>query len=81
MPKTILLRAFKPALSGQTGKAPKGAISRTGGRGHADVERVSAGIVRRPLKRFGLLKGRLNLPDDLESPLPDDAIRSFEGDD
>ena len=28
---------------------------------------------------FGLLKGKLEVPDDFDAPLPDDVQRSFEG--
>ena len=29
--------------------------------------------------KFGLLRGRLTVPDDFDTPLPDDALDSFEG--
>lgn len=29
--------------------------------------------------RFGLLKGKLRVPDDFDAPLPDDALASFAG--
>lgn len=29
--------------------------------------------------RFGLLKGKLNIPADFDAPLPDDVLASFEG--
>ena len=33
-----------------------------------------------PRKRqLGLLKGKLNVPDDFDAPLPDDELRLFEG--
>ena len=33
-----------------------------------------------PKKRqLGLLKGKLNVPDDFDAPLPDDELRLFEG--
>lgn len=30
-------------------------------------------------KRFGLLKGKLVVPDDFDAPLPDDVVEAFEG--
>jgi len=35
----------------------------------------------KPARVVGFLKGQINLPDDLEAPLPDDVIRLFEGTD
>jgi prevent-host-death family protein len=32
-----------------------------------------------PPRRFGLLEGRIKVPDDFNQPLPDDVIDSFEG--
>jgi prevent-host-death family protein len=29
--------------------------------------------------KFGLLKGRFEVPDDFDAPLPDDLLRLFEG--
>lgn len=29
--------------------------------------------------RFGVLKGKVKVSDDFDAPLPEDAIRSFEG--
>jgi len=34
-------------------------------------------VVRR--KRLGLLKGRIDVPDDFDAPLPPDVIADFEG--
>lgn len=34
----------------------------------------------RPRRTFGLLKGKISLSDDFDAPLPDDVLRSFEGD-
>lgn len=30
-------------------------------------------------RRLGLLKGQLNIPEDFDAPLPDDALGLFEG--
>lgn len=29
--------------------------------------------------RFGLLKGKLTVPEDFDAPLPDDVLRAFKG--
>jgi antitoxin (DNA-binding transcriptional repressor) of toxin-antitoxin stability system len=31
-------------------------------------------------RRLGVLDGRFRIPDDFNRPLPDDVLRSFEGD-
>lgn len=33
---------------------------------------------KRPI-RFGLLKGRVTIPDDFDAPLPDEVLAGFEG--
>lgn len=33
---------------------------------------------KRP-RRFGLLKGKFEIPDDFDAPLPDDVLADFEG--
>lgn len=30
-------------------------------------------------KKFGLLKGKINVPDDFNAPLPDDVLADFYG--
>ncbi len=30
-------------------------------------------------RRLGLFRGRLNVPDDFDAPLPEDVLASFEG--
>jgi prevent-host-death family protein len=32
-----------------------------------------------PVRRFGVLKGRICVPDNFNAPLPDDVIDLFEG--
>lgn len=33
----------------------------------------------KPQRRFGLLKGQVQIADDFDAPLPDDVLASFEG--
>jgi prevent-host-death family protein len=35
-------------------------------------------LPKRP-RRFGLLKGKFEIPDDFDAPLPDDVLADFEG--
>ena len=34
---------------------------------------------KRNTVKFGMLKGRFEVPDDFDAPLPDDLLRLFEG--
>lgn len=74
------MHAAKSTLSQLVKKAAAGETVYIGAYGRAEAKLVPADAPARPRKRFGLLKGRLHLPDDLEAPLPDEIIRSFEGD-
>ena len=33
----------------------------------------------KPVRKFGLLKGKINVSDDFDAPLPPDVIADFEG--
>lgn len=33
----------------------------------------------KPKRRLGVLKGKINIADDFDGPLPDDILASFEG--
>lgn len=33
----------------------------------------------KPKRRFGVLKGKLQIADNFDAPLPDDVLASFEG--
>jgi antitoxin (DNA-binding transcriptional repressor) of toxin-antitoxin stability system len=35
---------------------------------------------RKPMLRFGVLKGKARVSDDFDKPLPDDVLSGFEGD-
>lgn len=40
---------------------------------------VPIGPAARP-RTFGVLRGQITIADDFDAPLPDDVLRSFEGD-
>ena len=42
------------------------------------VARLTAIEAPKPRRTLGLLKGKLHLPDDIEAPLPEDIVKSFE---
>ena len=49
-------------------------------RNHAIVElRVIEPSPARPRPQFGLCRGDFHLPDDFDNPLPEDLLKSFEG--
>ncbi|MDF3839009.1 type II toxin-antitoxin system Phd/YefM family antitoxin [Cupriavidus basilensis] len=33
----------------------------------------------KPVRRFGMLKGKVHIAEDFDAPLPDDLIAAFEG--
>jgi antitoxin (DNA-binding transcriptional repressor) of toxin-antitoxin stability system len=80
MQEIISMHAAKSTLSQLVKKAAAGEPVYIGAYGHAEVKLVPVDAAERPRKRFGLLKGKLKLPSDLEAPLPDEVVRSFEGD-
>jgi len=36
-------------------------------------------LPRKPELRFGVLKGKIRIADDFDTPLPDDVLAGFEG--
>jgi len=44
--------------------------------GCALAQRITAGQYRR--QRTGLIKGKLTVPDDLDAPLPDEMLDTFQ---
>ena len=79
MHEIISMHTAKSTLSQLVKKAAAGEPVYIGAYGRAEVKLVPVDAIQRPHKRFGLLKGKLKLPADLETPLSDAVIRSFEG--
>jgi prevent-host-death family protein len=69
--KTRLSQLVEEAASGQD------IVIARAGRPVARLTRLSGASRRR---RLGALDGRFRIPDDFNRPLPDDVLRSFEGD-
>jgi len=69
--KTRLSQLVAEAASGQD------VVIARAGRPVARLTRL-AGTTRK--RRLGLLDGRFRIPDDFNRSLPDDVLRSFEGD-
>ncbi len=69
--KTRLSQLVDQAASGQD------VVIARAGRPVARLTRL-AGTSRK--RRLGVLDGRFRIPDDFNRPLPDEVLRSFEGD-
>jgi antitoxin (DNA-binding transcriptional repressor) of toxin-antitoxin stability system len=73
------MHAAKSTLSQLVKRAAAGESVYIGAYGRAEVKLVPVGANDRPKRVFGFMKGKLMLPADLETPLPDEVIRAFEG--
>ena len=71
--QTMLAELILLAAEGKT-------VILTDNQGNAVARLVPPDAHERAQKRFGILKGTLELPDDLDAPLSDEVIRDFEGD-
>lgn len=80
MDEIISMHAAKSTLSQLVKRAAAGEVVYIGAYGRAEVKLVPAGAQVRPARRIGLLEGKLKVPADFDSPLPDDVLHSFEGD-
>jgi prevent-host-death family protein len=78
MRQVISMHTAKSNLSQLVKRAAAGETVYIGAYGHAEVKLVPVEPGERPARRFGLLAGKLRLPEDLDAPLPEDVIRSFE---
>jgi len=79
MSEIISMHTAKSTLSQLVKRAAAGEPIYIGAYGRAEVKLVPVDATPRPRRVFGFMKGKLNLPADLEAPLPDDVVRSFEG--
>lgn len=79
MSEIISMHAAKSTLSQLVKRAAAGEPVYIGAYGRAEAKLVPVDATERPRRVFGFMKGKLKLPADLEAPLPDDVVRSFEG--
>ena len=81
----VSMHTAKSRLSQLVRKAVAGEAVYIGAYGRAEVQLVPVPVPvpvvagARPRRQIGLLKGKLVLPSDLDAPLPEDVLRSFEG--
>ena len=79
MNEIIGMHKAKPTLSQLVQRAAAGETILIGPHGRADAKLVAVDAPVRAKRRIGILKGKLNLPKDFDAPLPDDVLRTFEG--
>jgi len=48
---------------------------------HGKAEVMIVPMTTKPVKKIGVMKGRIEIIGDIEEPLPDELIASFEGTD
>ena len=77
--KIFSVHAAKVSLAQLVERAAAGEPVYIGAHGRARAKLVSVDAAERPRKRFGLLKGQLVLPVDLETLHPEHVTRAFEG--
>lgn len=79
MSEIVSMHVAKSTLSQLVKKAVAGEPVYIGAYGRAEVQLVPVATRPRPRRQLGLLKGKLVLPADLDAPLPEEVLRSFEG--
>ena len=79
MQEVISMHEAKSTLSKLVQRAAAGEPIYIGAYGRAVVKLVPVDDSDKPVRVWGILKGKITLPDDLEEPLPDEVIRLFEG--
>lgn len=74
----ITMHQAKSALSQLVAKAESGETIYIGAYGKAQAKIVSvqeADLL--PVRKLGVLAGKLQVPDDFDAPLPDDVVGEF----
>lgn len=76
--ETVNIYDAKTRLSQLVDKAASGedvVVSRNG----KPLARITRLVAPKRQIRFGLLQGQLTVPDDFDTPLPDEVLAGFEG--
>ena len=79
MNSIIGMHEAKSTLSQLVQRAAAGETILIGPHGRAEAKLVAVDVPIRAKRRIGVLKGKLNVPDDFDAPLPKDVLDSFEG--
>ena len=77
--EVISMHQAKSTLSQLVKRAANGETILIGAYGKIDAKLVPVTQTSTPQKRIGILAGKLTIPDDFDSPLPDDILAAFEG--
>lgn len=75
----VSMHQAKSSLSQLVNRVEGGEIIYIGAYGKAQAKIVALDHEEKPVKKFGLLAGKLQVPDDFDEPLPDSVISEFEG--
>jgi len=76
----IPMHKAKTNLSQLVQKAIKGEQVYIGAYGKVQAQIIATNGEQKPKRIIGLLKGKLNIPDDFDSPLNKDILMGFEKD-
>lgn len=79
MAAIIGMHEAKSTLSQLVRRAAAGETILIGPHGRAQAKLVPANAAVQPIRRIGLLKGKLKVPTDFDARLPDDVLDAFEG--
>lgn len=75
----ISMHQAKSSLSQLVSRAQSGETVYIGAYGKAQAKIVPIDEYDMPTTKFGILAGKLTVPDDFDEPLPDDVLAEFEG--
>jgi len=75
----ISMHAAKSTLSQLVKRAQAGETILIGAYGKVAAKLVPVNAEKVQVKRIGLLAGKLNIPDDFDTPLSDELLATFEG--
>jgi prevent-host-death family protein len=78
MNQVIGMHEAKSSLSQLVQRAAKGEVIFIGPHGKAEAKLVPLESKAHFRRRIGILKGRLNVAEDFDAPLPPDVLASFE---
>lgn len=78
--QVVSMHQAKSTLSQLVKRAATGETILLGAYGKVEAKLVPATTLDVPQKHIGLLAGKLTIPEDFDAPLPDELLKSFEGD-
>lgn len=80
--EVVSMHQAKSSLSQLVKRAANGESIFIGGYGRVEAVLVSPTVLSstKTRKQIGLLAGKLIVPEDFDTPLPDDVLADFEGD-